>query len=139
MRRRDQILRGTKLQDHARDRKSQSDLACRLLVDQLRTAIGRRLDTHRTMKSIRSAGRLVKEGARIRPVIATQAALCRVPVQPRCAVAGPSVRRYATAHEPVSIEAIPAIASDKTYDIVIIGGGNAGLALACALCECDNW
>ena len=30
---------------------------------------------------------------------------------------------------------IPSIAPEDSYDIVIIGGANAGLALACALCK----
>ena len=39
------------------------------------------------------------------------------------------------ARRKVGAEPIPKIASKDSYDIVIIGAGNAGLALACALCE----
>lgn len=46
-----------------------------------------------------------------------------------------SRRRYATeVHAPqAGPSTIPDISMKDTYDIVIIGGGNAGLALACAL------
>jgi ubiquinone biosynthesis monooxygenase Coq6 len=49
---------------------------------------------------------------------------------PRLAHAGPS-RLHSTAPPPASV--IPEISVRDSYDIVIIGGGNAGLALACAL------
>lgn len=45
-------------------------------------------------------------------------------------------RSYATHTTPSSAESsssIPIISAEDTYDIVIIGGANAGLALACAL------
>jgi hypothetical protein len=49
----------------------------------------------------------------------------------------PSLSRYyTTSNVDGSAEgAIPEIAQEDSYDIVIIGGGNAGLALACALRE----
>ena len=47
--------------------------------------------------------------------------------------AGPSRRTYATETSHAGPSTIPKISMSDTYDIVIIGGGNAGLALACAL------
>ena len=49
---------------------------------------------------------------------------------PLLAHAGPS-RSHSTAAPPLSV--IPEIPKGDSYDIVVIGGGNAGLALACAL------
>lgn len=43
-------------------------------------------------------------------------------------------RTYATYTPPSSESAIPDIPASDTYDIVVIGAANAGLALACALC-----
>jgi ubiquinone biosynthesis monooxygenase Coq6 len=46
------------------------------------------------------------------------------------------VRSYATVTPAEPIRAsIPPISAEDTFDIVIIGGANAGLALACALCR----
>ena len=45
-------------------------------------------------------------------------------------------RSFAThASHPPNVSTIPSISPENTFDIVIIGGGNAGLALTCALCE----
>lgn len=44
-------------------------------------------------------------------------------------------KRYHSHHAPQPTEPIPEISSENTYDIVIIGGANAGLAFACALCK----
>lgn len=44
-----------------------------------------------------------------------------------------NVRYYSTQHAGPSTLPIPAISQENTYDIVIIGAANAGLALACAL------
>ncbi|AAW45305.1 hypothetical protein CNBH3840 [Cryptococcus deneoformans B-3501A] len=42
-------------------------------------------------------------------------------------------KRSHSHHAPQPTEPIPEISSENTYDIVIIGGANAGLAFACAL------
>lgn len=44
-------------------------------------------------------------------------------------------KRSHSHHAPQPTEPIPEISSENTYDIVIIGGANAGLAFACALCK----
>lgn len=46
-----------------------------------------------------------------------------------------TLKRNHSHHAPQLTEPIPGISSENTYDIVIIGGANAGLAFACALCK----
>lgn len=46
-----------------------------------------------------------------------------------------TLKRNHSHHAPQLTEPIPEISSENTYDIVIIGGANAGLAFACALCK----
>lgn len=48
------------------------------------------------------------------------------------------VRYHSTQHAGPSSQPIPEIAPEDTYDIVIIGAANAGLALACALCMSNH-
>lgn len=44
-------------------------------------------------------------------------------------------RGYSTVVNEAAVTQMPEISKEDTYDIVIIGAGNAGLALACTLCK----
>ena len=76
-----------------------------------------------------------------RPIIVQRALSSVSPAIAPTSFAGPSNlhHQYATqvGVKPSTsdqLHVIPDISPEDTYDIVIIGGGNAGLALACALC-----
>ncbi|WWD19612.1 ubiquinone biosynthesis monooxygenase COQ6 [Kwoniella shandongensis] len=65
-------------------------------------------------------------------LLAQQSSCTKSLAQPRFAI---GIRGHATSSStPIEeVEPIPAISEENTYDVVIIGGANAGLAFACAL------
>jgi len=64
--------------------------------------------------------------------ISTTATPSRSTIKPATGLPG-KTRCHSTQAGPSS--PIPEITQENTYDIVIIGAANAGLALACSLCE----
>jgi ubiquinone biosynthesis monooxygenase Coq6 len=97
------------------------------------------------MKAIRSSAALLAErrlGASVHRAITIGASRATTTTNGHRAICrsnpnlpGPSRRHYSTHPPAAPTDAIPEISQSDSFDIVIIGGGNAGLALACALCQ----
>lgn len=64
--------------------------------------------------------------------VSTASRSSRSPIIPAAGVSG-KIRWHSTQPGPSS--PIPEISQENTYDTVIIGAANAGLALACSLCK----
>lgn len=80
------------------------------------------ISTRKLVSALESCTLLAARGTRARLIIGP-ADLTRVSLRP-------ALTRTTRHHSTV----VPSIPPEDSYDIVIIGGANAGLALACALC-----